>query len=176
MTLARQLLLDLAKEDVNKTEVTRNRAPWIAKYWPNTSYPAGHDNREPYCAAACCYWLAELGRRLAAQGQLKATTGMTSKQYEAWRCKSARAFDWMIWAHKKQLKVLAENETPEAGDFMVFDMSHIGVIRQVFSDGHLETIEANTGETGGRDGEGCYIKHRAPQLARCFIRALPPTR
>jgi hypothetical protein len=173
MHITRQLIIDIAKQDANHTEVTRNRAPWIEKYWPDTSYPDGHKNREPYCAAACCHWLAEMGRQLAQQGKLKSSTGMTMSQWHNWRCKSARAFDWLTWAQRRDMVLIPENGKTQPGDFMVFDMSHIGIVTRVLSANSVETIEANTGVGGGRDGEGCFIKVRATYLARFFISALP---
>lgn len=167
------LLIDIAKRDVDQVEVSRNRAPWIAKYWPDTSYPDGHKNREPYCAAAMCHWLATWGRELAAAGELKATLGMTLVQFEAWRCKSARAFDWPLWAGKRKLTILTQLGVPRPGDIMVFDMSHIGIVSDLSGYHHVHTIEANTGANGSRDGDGCFAKTRARSLARCFIRLLP---
>lgn len=163
-------LLQIAKRDVGEVEVTRNRAPWIAKYWPTTSYPDGHANREPYCAAACVYWLATLGQELATAGQFRASFGMTLKQFETWRCKSARAFDWRDWAHKRGLQVLPETATAKPGDFMVFDISHIALIEADLGKHGFATIEANTNSAGSRDGDGCWNKTRARSLAQCLIR------
>jgi hypothetical protein len=96
---------------------------------------------------------------------------MSAGELEMWRCKSARVFDWPDWAKRKKLSILGENAKLHTGDVMVFDMSHIGV---VYSDkgNNVYTIEANTGATGGRDGDGCFSKVRARSLAKCFIRML----
>lgn len=167
---AAALLIAIAKRDVGEVEVTRNRAPWIAKYWPATSYPAGHTNREPYCAAAVCYWLATLGRELAEQGHFRATFGMTLKDFETWRCKSARAFDWRDWAHKRNLQVLPETATARPGDLIVFDFSHLALIEADLGRAGFATIEANTNTAGSREGDGCWNKNRARSLAQCIIR------
>lgn len=37
----RRELVGIARLDRGKTEVTKNQAPWIKKYWPATSYPEG---------------------------------------------------------------------------------------------------------------------------------------
>lgn len=166
---ARQLLVDIAATDLGKVEVTRNRAPWIEKLWADTTYPDGMKNREPYCAAGTCWVLAEWIRRLAAMGELKKTTGMTLAQANKWRCKSARAFGWQDWAKAKKLTVLPDTakEVPE-GAFMVFDMSHIGIVTR--NNAHtVATSEYNTGPSGGNDGDGCWAKVRAKPLAKCFI-------
>lgn len=171
--LARNMLVDIAARDIGKTEVSRNRADWIKKYWPATSYPEGYANREPYCAAACCYWLKALGEELAQKGELKATFGKTLAQFESWRCKSAGAWRWQEWANQKGVTVLPDTATPLPGDFVVYDFSHIGLVRRVGKKGRIITIEANTGPSGGRDGDGCYEKDRPQEIARCFVRVLP---
>lgn len=160
----------IAKRDVGQVEATRNRAPWIAKYWPTTTYPDGHTNREPYCAAAVTYWLATVGRELADKGLFRASFGMTLKQFETWRCKSARAFDWRDWAHKRNLLVLPENATAKPGDIIVFDFSHIGLIEADLGKSGFATIEANTNKAGSREGDGCWNKTRARHLAQVIIR------
>lgn len=169
-TLAlRQKLVAIAMRDEGQKEVTRNRAPWIQKYWPATSYPEGYANREPYCAAAVSYWVREW---LKDPEVLKAV-GKTAAQAESWRCKSARAFDWQDWAKKKGVRILSDSqkEVLHTGDIMVFDTSHIGIVVDDYKD-RVVTIEANTGPSGGRDGDGCYKKDRPREIARCFIRLL----
>ena len=167
---AADLFIAIAKRDVGKVEVTRNRAPWIEKYWPSTTYPAGHTNREPYCAAAVAYWLHTLGRELAEQGLFRASFGMTLKQFETWRCKSARAFDWRDWGRRRGLQVLDENDKAMKGDIIVFDFSHVGIIEADFGRHGFGTIEANTNSAGSREGDGCWTKTRSRHLAQCLVR------
>jgi len=171
-TLAlRQQLVEIARRDVGKTETTRNRAPWIQRFWPATSYPEGHANREPYCAAAVCYWV----REWLAIPEVREALGMTWPQAEQWRCKSARAFDWLDWAQKRGLKVLSDRPTERlrVGDLFVFDMSHLAIVKDDDTSG-VYTIEANTGATGSRDGDGCFEKVRQRHQARAFIRLINP--
>lgn len=166
---ARQLLVDISATDLNKVEVTRNRAPWIAKLWAYTSYPNGMANREPYCAAGMCWVLGEFIAQLTAMGELQKTLGMTGAAAERWRCKSARAFGWQDWAKAKGLKILPDTaKNVPKGAFMVFDMSHIGIVAADLGN-LVVTREYNTGATGGRDGDGCFEKTRAKSLAKCFI-------
>lgn len=168
----RARLLDIARRDVGQIETSRNRGPAIKKYWPATNYPDGYQNREPYCAAACCYWLREWLRDPEVLEALK----MTAPQAEKWRCKSPSAFAWLDWARSKKLLIFGDSitHTLHTADIMVFDMSHIGIVdtdstlRKV-----IYTIEANTGATGGRDGDGIWQKTRSRSLARSFIRILP---
>jgi hypothetical protein len=62
-----------------------------------------------------------------------------------------------------------------AGDFVVFDFSHIGIVaadQKVVTD-NLQTIEGNTNGKGERDsvaGDGVWQKERAPQLTKSYIR------
>lgn len=168
-TLAlREDFIAIAALDVGKTEVSRNQSPTIRKFWPATSYGIeAFKNREPYCAAAMCYWLQQWLRNpgvCSAIGVIDA---------EKWRCKSASAFGWIDWARSQKLMVMDDSpkHVLHTADIMVFDMSHIGIVTgdegsKVF------TIEANTGSAGGRDGEGIFRKTRERSLARAFIRIL----
>jgi hypothetical protein len=168
--LIRKLLVDIAALDVGQMEVTRNRGPAIKKFWPATSYPDGYNNREPYCAAAVAYWVQQwLRDPLVVQAM-----SMSPSQLERWRCKSARAFDWLDWAKKGKLRVFGESEYEDVklGDIMVFDMSHIGIVTGRLGKNIL-TIEANTGEQGTRDGEGIFRKSRPYTLTKAFISLLP---
>ncbi len=166
----RKLLVDIAALDVGQMEVTRNRGAAIKKFWPATSYPEGYVNREPYCAAAVAYWVQQwLRDPLVVQA-----FGGTPSQLERWRCKSARAFDWLDWAKSKKLRIFGESEYEDVklGDLMVFDMSHIGIVTGRLGK-NIQTIEANTGEQGTRDGEGIFRKSRPYTLTKAFISLLP---
>ena len=66
----------------------------------------------------------------------------------------------------------AQKNVLHTGDIMVFDMSHIGIVFDDYGT-RVKTIEANTGATGGRDGDGIFEKDRPREIARDFIRLLP---
>jgi len=171
-TLAiRQSLVEIARRDVGKVEVTRNRAPFIARYWPATSYPNGHADRQPYCAAAVCYWVREWLKLPEVLAALK----MTPTGAERWRCKSAAAFGWLDWANARRLEVLSDSPTERlrVGDLMIFDVSHIGIVRDD-DGGNVWTIEANTGNGSVRDGDGCFERVRPRSAARAFVRLIEP--
>jgi hypothetical protein len=167
----RQQLVEIARRDAGKVEVSRNRAPWIAKYWTATTLPNGHAERQPYCAAAVAWWVREWLRLPEVLAALK----MTPAAAERWRCKSARAFDWLDWAQKRGLEVLSDRPTERlrVGDIMVFDISHIGIVRDDDAKG-VYTIEANTGNGSVRDGDGCFERVRTRSQARAFIRLIEP--
>ena len=171
-TLAiRQALVEIARRDVGKVEVTRNRAPWIAKYWPATTLPNGHADRQPYCAAAVCYWV----REWLALPDVRAALKMTPTGAERWRCKSPAAFGWLDWANARRLEVLSDGPTERlrVGDLMIFDVSHIGIVKDDDANG-VYTIEANTGNGSVRDGDGCFERVRPRSAARAFIRLIEP--
>jgi hypothetical protein len=166
----RKKLIEIARRDVGQVETSRNRSAAIKRFWPATSYPDGYVNREPYCAAAGCYWLREWLRL----PEVLAALGKTPAQAEAWRCKSAAAFGWTTWARKRGLLVMGDSmrNTLHTSDIMIFDMSHWGLV--VDDSGEwVDTIEANTGPSGGRDGDGIWTKRRHRSVARDFIRILP---
>ena len=178
-TLAiRQQLVEIARRDVGKKEVTRNRAPWIAKYWPATNVPrfynrnSDYKGEPPYCAAAMCYWV----REWLALPEVLAALKMTPVQAERWRCKMSGAFAWLDWAAKQKLEVLSDKPTERlrVGDIMVFDGSHIGLVRDDDDAGNVWTIEANTGNGSVRDGDGCFERMRARSAARAFVRLIEP--
>jgi hypothetical protein len=176
VTDARALLVQIAKTDLENTEVTSNRAPWIAKLWPATSTPYLYNltdptyrGRPPYCAAGTSWVLKEFFDRLAAMGELRKTTGMTGAQAEKWRCKSPGAWAWKNWAESKKVTILPDTtENVPPGCFMVFDMSHIAIALQN-KNSSVITSEYNTGPIGERDGDGCWSKTRNKKLAKCFI-------
>jgi hypothetical protein len=165
-------LVTIAKRDVGNVETPRNnQGAWIKKFWPSTSYPDGYSNREPYCAAAMSYWLDTVGDELAKAGLLESLTGMDALQFEKWRCKSAGAWAWQGWGHKsKGVTVLPDTATPQKGDIVVFDFSHIGLVTGQPAKGRIATIEANTGPAGERDGDGCWEKNRPQEIAKCYLR------
>lgn len=165
-------LVTIAKRDVGKVETPRNnQGAWIKRYWPSTSYPEGYTDRQPYCAAAMAFWLDTAGDELAKASLLENLTGMNAEQFEKWRCKSAKAYDWQAWGKKaKGVTVLPDTATPQKGDIVVFDFSHIGLVTGQPAKGRIATIEANTGPAGERDGDGCWEKNRPQEVARCFLR------
>jgi hypothetical protein len=167
----RQALVEIARRDVGKVELTRNRAPWIQKYWPATTLPNGHADRQPYCAAAVAWWVREWLK----MPEVLAAMKMTPAGAERWRCKSPAAFAWLDWANARRLEVLSDRPTERlrVGDLMVFDISHIGIVRDDDSKG-VYTIEANTGNGSVRDGDGCFERVRTRSQARAFIRLIEP--
>jgi hypothetical protein len=107
----RQRLVDIAKRDVGKVEISHNRAPWIQKLWSATDIPDGHQLRYAYCSAFVAYCMREWLNDKEVLDQLKLTPDMA----ERWRGKTAGAFVWgnswaigKIAAYEKEKK-LREN-------------------------------------------------------------------
>lgn len=175
----RQQLLGIARRDRGRTEITKNRAPWIAKFWPATSTPEFYEigNKDyprgdpPYCAAAVAYWVKEW---LDDPDVLKAF-GFNPDQAETWRCKSAGAFEWINWAKRRSLQVLNPHAILHAGDIVVYSYSHIEIVTDDdnTTDGPFVAIGANTNASASRDGEGCFEKPRNRHAVKNFIRILP---
>jgi hypothetical protein len=165
----RQRLVEIARRDVGQVESSRNRGEWIRKFWPATTYPEGYQDRAAYCAAAVAYWIQEWLK----DPEVCKALGKTPQEARNWRCKSAAAFGWRDWAHKKGLVVMDDKmtHTLHKGDLMVFDCSHIGVIVTDHEE-WVHTIEANTGNQSTRDGDGCWEKVRHRSAALCFVRLL----
>lgn len=165
-------LLDIARRDVDKKETSKNQAPHIRKFWPATTYKAGFENREPYCAAAACYWIKEW---LKDPKVLKAF-GFTAQEAEAWRPKSARVFDWPEWAKKaKGVKILPKNAILHYGDVAIYKYSHLEIVSNDdnTTTGPFVAVGANTDKAGSRDAEWTTEKPRSRSSVQCFIRLIP---
>ena len=105
----RQKLIDIARRDVGKVEVTHNRAPWINKLWSATDIPNGHQLRYPYCSSGMAYCVREWLKDKDVLAQLKLTPFMA----EAWRCKTAAAFAWNTWALNRKAAMQKEAKLRE---------------------------------------------------------------
>ena len=167
----RERLVAIARKDVGQIETSRNHGPAIGKFWTATTYPEGYKNREPYCAAAGCYWL----RQWLLDPEVLHALKLTPLTAEEWRCKSPSAYGWIDWARGKGITVLPDSPDVvlHTGDIVIYDFSHWGVVFDDYKD-RIKTIEANTGPPTGsqRDGDGIYEKDRPREIARCFIRLL----
>ena len=101
----------------------------------------------------------------------------TASEVDSWRCKDASAFGITKWAIKKGLYVTDEKEQALAGDIVVFDFSHCGIIiaDQLPGKNYIETVEGNTNGKGLRDslnGDGVWLKERKTNLVRNYIRII----
>ena len=152
-------IIDIAKTQVGIHESGgNNHGVGIAKYWTATNYPEGYNDRAPYCAACMCWCIKESGVFT-----------------EAERPKTAAAFGFESWADSNPTKtdIIRKPSKVKKGQLVVFSFSHIGIATSDSnSSGVFNTVEANTGASGGRDGDGVYAKSRNINVVRSAITIL----
>ena len=159
-------LVAIAAAEVGERETRKNFSPRIKQYQQSTDLAPGP---WPWCAAFVCWsiqeWLEMGGSDYLA---LKRTTP------EAWRPKTALAFGFLAWAKKRPgtCLILPDTERPQAGDIVVFDFSHVGLVADA-NRVTMTTVEGNTNGAGSREGDGVYFKDRRRSLAQAFIRLRP---
>jgi hypothetical protein len=162
-----QKLVAIAAAEVGVREVgSNNSGPRVREYQKATWLePAAW----PWCAAFVCWTLREWLRDPA----VVAVLGVAKP--DAWRCKDASAFGWEKWARVKGLTVLPETAKARAGDIVIFDFSHIGIVELDQVGRVICTIEGNTNGAGARDsesGDGVWRKTRAQSLVKSYVRLL----
>ncbi|MEW8306801.1 MAG: hypothetical protein G8D88_06760 [gamma proteobacterium symbiont of Ctena orbiculata] len=132
----------------------------------------------PWCAAFTCWlmreWLEEANIRDYLKQYFRRTE-FTLTHAERVRCRDASAFGWESWAAMWEIPILSETNLAKAGDFVIFEFSHIGLVieDQNSSTERIKTIEGNTNGKGEEDNEskdGVWINHRDPSLTKCYIR------
>ena len=151
-------LLQVAGGELGVRETSRNQGPGIIKYWGATTYPEGHANREPWCAAFVAWCLREaVIRRYGSEGAAPFR-----------RCRSARCYDWLDWAHLQTAVDVARS--PRAGDIAVYRFSHIGIVVEAGGGTDFEAIEGNTDDDGGREGVEVAVRRRQVRQVQAFLR------
>ena len=166
-------LIELATHEVGTHEVGgNNRGPRIAEYQSATWLkPAPW----PWCAAFICWIVREW---LLSSPEACARLGLKTKRQIEWRRpRTAGSFDFERWAKEKGVRILGKKAPAKAGDIVVFDFSHIGLVvkDQIAPATTVETIEGNTNNLGTRDsktGDGVWRKRRAVSSIRSLIRII----
>lgn len=151
-------IISIAKTQVGIHETSRNHGDGIAKYWTATNYKEGYDNREPYCAA-CMTWCINEAKIFS----------------DLERPKTAAAFGFENWADNlpKKTKITRKPKKVKRGQLVIFAFSHIGIATSDSNlEGFFDTIEANTGANGSRDGDGVYAKTRNINTVRSVVTIL----
>lgn len=176
MNEAVKTLLEIAEKEVGTREgALNNTGKRIREYQAATWLKPG---AWPWCAAFTCWALSEALKHshvLDIFGDNLKSPGMTQQEANNYRCKDASAFGWEKWATKNGFALLSEKKLAKAGDFVVFDFSHIGIVAkdQAKLSDMIETIEGNTNGKGERDsatGDGVWRKKRDHALTRHYIR------
>lgn len=94
-----------------------------------------------------------------------------------WRPTTAGAFALKTWAQKRKstVQIFGDDIRPRAGDIVIFDFSHCGIVTGSTST-RMQTVEGNTNGRGDRDstsGDGVWAKDRALSLAQNYLRIQP---
>lgn len=166
---ARKRLVDIAASQVGVREQGgNNRGPMIREYQAATWLDVGP---WPWCAAFVDWCVMQWVK----VPEVPALLGVANT--ETWRPRTAGAWDLANWAQKKGLQILPESAAVLAGDLILFDFSHVGIVEipALASDNLIHTIEGNTNGKGERDsvsGDGVWRKSRQRSLAKQFIRLL----
>lgn len=176
MNPAIQKLIALARAELGVREgPVNNTGTRIVDYQGATWLQPG---AWPWCAAFTAWLMRELLEDLdvlAYLGRHFNRPDLTFAQADKLRCRDASAFGWEKWAKGRGFQLLTENDLARAGDFVVFDFSHIGLVvedQERISD-KISTIEGNTNGKGDRDstsGDGVWAKQRERTLTKSYIR------
>lgn len=165
-------LVDVAASQVGVREHGGNNlGAEIKEYQKATFLPPA---AWPWCAAFVCWCIREW--LIKTPGAAEAL-GIKEGETIYWRPKTAGAFDFIKWAERSGLYITDEKEQAKAGDLVVFDFSHIGIVAedQLPGKDYIDTIEGNTNGKGERDsvsGDGVWRKQRKVNLVRAYIRLL----
>lgn len=170
MCEAIQKLINIAKAEVGTREgAINNTGARIVEYQGATWLAPG---AWPWCAAFTSWVM----REWLADESVRTSLNLSSFSLaEKWRCRDASAFGWEKWARQRDLLILPETEIARAGDIVVFDFSHIGLVieDQGLITNKIKTIEGNTNNKGDREsnsGDGVWNKERMPVLTKSYIR------
>lgn len=176
MNLAIQKMIEIAKKEVGTREgPVNNTGARIVEYQGATWLAPGP---WPWCAAFVSWVIRELLEDESVRDYLKTYFNrpqLTFAEADKVRCRDASAFGWEKWAKANGFQVLGEKDLAKAGDIVVFDFSHIGIVieDQTAATKPIKTIEGNTNGKGERDsvtGDGVWLKERNPSLAKSYIR------
>lgn len=168
--MVRQKLVDIALSEVGtREEGGNNCGVEVREYQAATWLKPGP---WPWCAAFTCWVLREW---LKIPEVIEAINDTVAPEFdpEHWRCRDASAFGWEKWARRKGLRVLPETWKAKAGDIVIFDFSHIGIVVEDQDGDFIETVEGNTNGSGERDserGDGVWRKRRHYSLVKSFVR------
>lgn len=160
--------IDIALAEVgNKEEGGNNLGASVVKYQKATWL-------KPAAWPWCCAFVAWVLKEFLIKQPIYSEVSIDVLQ----RCKGANTGDWLKWAKDRGFYITDEKEGAKAGDIVVFDFSHIGIViaDQLPGKDYIETVEGNTNGKGERDsfsGDGVWLKTRKTNLVKNYIRFLP---
>lgn len=164
--MTKKLLVEIAESQIGVKEIGgNNQGPMVRQYQNSTWLAPG---AWPWCAAFTSWCLKEW---------LNTDEGAEyAKQHPQFRrCRDASAFGWIKWAQECGIYVTDEKELAMPGDFVVYDFSHIGIVKERpnMAPDVIDVVEGNTNGKGMRDsksGDGVWLKRRQTHLVRAYLR------
>ena len=137
-------LLAVARSQVGVRETVANGGKEIRRYQSATWLSPGS---WPWCAAFICWCIARAAKDVPLPFPLPDTP---------------RAREFAPWAKRVGLTVIRRPASVVAGDIVMYRFAsgdHVGIVSKSFGD-TFEAIEGNTDGSGGRDGDGVYVRRR----------------
>ena len=163
------LLPIIAAGQIGRKEIRgKNLGPEVTKYQRATSLEPG---AWPWCAAFVDWvlqqWLKD--PKVVKWLDFKTTTAAQ------WRPRTALAYGFTKWAEDRPntVTILPDTATPEPGDIVMYDFSHVGFVDHNQNRLSFLSVEGNTNAAGSRDGDGVWSKVRSRSIARNFLRIHP---
>lgn len=80
-----------------------------------------------------------------------------------------RAYGFESWG-RKHAELIREPDALAIGDIVCFRFSHVGIVVEPCCPESVWTVEGNTDSTGGRNGDGVYMRRRNIHSIRSAIR------
>jgi hypothetical protein len=154
-------IASIAESKIGLRESGRaNSGEQIREFLAADSYqPNATDDGYPWCAAFVCRIV-----QLAMEGRewtFKRPTTPGAWSFEDW----SLAQDASTWLQKPSGRDIRR------GDIVIFAFSHIGLaVGTPDKKGWVRTVEGNTNQAGGREGDGVYLKVRNVSTIRSRIR------
>ncbi len=160
-----ELLARIARAEVGQREESQNDGARIRVYWRACGFD-GYLDRLPWCAAFVAWCV-----KRAAEADLRCQLSNPPR--------FAGVLSWVDWCESNASRVSVANAMP--GDIVIFlpSFSHIGIVVGRSTGLTLQTVEGNTNDSGGREGDGVYRRERCPiypgggSIWRLPCRALP---
>ena len=154
MKTAHSIYMDVANEFQGLVECPGNKGPMVERF---QSVAGATPFGQPYCVGYVIYCADQVDLELGTKHCLKRTLGSVA-----------------LWEGAPDYSRTLRPYEPKAGMIVVWRIykggkptwaGHVGIILEVFADGSMETIEANTSnphleERIERDGEGVNLKIR----------------
>ena len=153
----------IALAEVGTKEVGGNNCgPRVREYQEATSLGVGP---HAWCAAFVC-WVLKEASRLHPEELPAASLPNT-----------ARAFEFQAWARKNGHEILGDDTDIQAGDIIIYEISHIGFAVSESKNGmKVDDVSGNTNGRGDREsntGDGVWRKDRRRSDILCVIRIRP---